>query len=388
MAKWDLMLPSLCKAYEGKFLFGNIMSPRDFDTPEFLDMYRHHYNIVTVENAMKPMYVAISPEEYNFTEPDKFADWAEKNGIKLHAHTLIWHAQSPQWLNRNTDATFLTRTQAKESMEQYIKKYAGRYKGRIYSWDVMNEIMQDLSHFEGDWRRSLRQEQSRSATSAYWYLAYANGADSSKGESGADYVFDAFYFTRKYDPEAKLYYNDYNDEVPAKREAIAQMVEQINEQWKNHPEYDERLLIEGIGMQGHYNQGTNLAHVRESLERFIKTGAVISITELDITIGEAPQRPPRAANPPTPEEWREIMRKAEQTPAPVLTPEQSKLQADMYAALFNLYSEFSEHIERVTFWAVSDGTSWRKWGAPVLFDQNLQAKEAFHAVINCAGLQK
>jgi endo-1,4-beta-xylanase len=138
------------------------------------------------------------------------------------------------------------------------------------------------------------------------------------------------------------------------------MVEEINEIWRKHAEYDNRLLIEGIGMQAHCNHNTDLSNVRASIERFIKTGAKLSVTELDVTFG------------------------SNDAPAKPLNADQSKRQAEIYAGLFGMYTEFSEHIERVTMWARHDGHSWRSWGSPVLFDCKYNPKEAYHAVIGTA----
>jgi len=357
---WDLNLPSLAKAYENHFLIGNIISPLDLKNEETCAMLKHHYCAVTAENAMKPVYVAQAKDSYHFDEADALVHWANDNGLKMIGHTFVWHGQSAPWLNKNEDGSVLTRAEAKANMESFIKTYASRYSGKIYSWDVMNEIFRDSGTFSGNWRDSLRADSDNARAVAHWYLAYENSADADKGESGSDYVFDAFYFARKYDPNAILYYNDYNEEVPPKRDAIAAMVEEINAMWQAHPEYDQRLLIEGIGMQGHCNHNTNLEWVRLAVERFVQTGAKISVTELDITFG------------------------SQDAPAIPLTEEQSLRQAEMYRYLFNLYVEYAEHIERVTFWAKDDGSSWRSWGQPVLFDENGNAKESFCAVMNVA----
>ncbi|MCL2204697.1 MAG: endo-1,4-beta-xylanase [Defluviitaleaceae bacterium] len=357
--KWDLTLPSLYKKFEGHFMVGNIMAPRDFDDPEMLAMFRHHYNTVTAENVMKPVEITSEPGVYDFSRADQLVSWAEKHKIAVVGHTLIWHGQSAPWLNRDADGAPLTRARAKANMEAFIKAYAGHYSGRIYSWDVINEAFRDITDFSGDWRAHLRREEPKAGNTAHWYLSYANGADTAKGESGADYVFDAFYFTRKHDPLAILYYNDYNEEVPAKRDAIACMVEDINGKWLMHPEYDNRLLIEGIGMQSHHNHvHINMQNIRDAINRFAQTGARIAITELDFTFGSA------------------------EAPVFPIAGEDAHAQAAYYKELFELYATRSDVVERVTFWAKDDGQSWRKWGAPVLFDAAGAAKPAFHAIMN------
>ena len=356
----DLSLQSLHKAFEKYFMIGNIMSPNNLQEPKTVESFIHHYNAMTAENAMKPVYITSSPGEYDFTQADQMVGFAEKNGIKMIGHTLVWHGQSAPWLNRNEDGTAIDRATAKANMEEFIKTYVSRYSGRIYSWDVINEAFRDGGEFTGNWRDHLRGDSDNKRAVAHWYLAYENGADKEKGESGADYIFDAFHFARLYDPKAILYYNEYNEEYETKREAIAHMVEDINEQWKKHPQYDSRLLIEGIGLQGHYNHNTDLPNVRKSIERFVKTGAKIAVTELDITFG------------------------SDKEPANPLSVEQSKRQAEMFAELFGIFIDHKDHIERISMWARHDGHSWRGWGAPVLFDNDGNAKEAYHAVINKA----
>ena len=361
MAKWDLNLPSLCKVFEKYFKVGNILSPEDLDNAELMAMYRHHYNAVTAENAMKPEEVTSAPGVYSFTDTDKLMEWSSANGMYLIGHTFVWHAQSAQWLNKNSDDTPLLREQARANMEEFIKVYASRYSGKIHSWDVINEAFVDSSEdesYSGNWRDYIRCETDNPRAVGHWFLAYANGADATKGEHGSDYVFDSFYFARKYDPYALLYYNDYNEEFAHKNMAIPQMVTEINDQWRTHPEYDGRLLIEGIGMQSHHNHMyTDVKKIRAALEGFVKTGVRISITEMDFTFGSSKE------------------------PATPLTPEQSKKQAEMYTELFKLYIEYANHIERVTFWGKCDLQSWRSWGSPLLFDTNSQAKEAFHAIV-------
>jgi len=352
-------ISSLYKAFEGKFLFGNIISPTDFDCAATLEAFKHHYNAVTAENAMKPVYISPAKGEYNFDQADQIVNWANENDIEMIGHTLIWHGQSAPWLNKNPDGTVVTRAEAKANLETFIKTYASRYSGRIYSWDVINEVFRDdTGEFSGDWRNHLRRETDNPNAVGHWYLAYANGANADLGETGCDYIFDAFYFARKYDPCAVLYCNEYNEEQPIKRECLAQMVEEINTDWQKHPHYDGRLLIEGIGMQFHCNFATDLALVRQSLERFAKTGARISATELDITFG------------------------SKENPAVSLTEEQNKQQVEMYKQIFEMFLEFK--IERVTMWAKNDGQSWRSWGSPVLFDGEGNAKDAYNAVLSAS----
>jgi endo-1,4-beta-xylanase len=179
-----------------------------------------------------------------------------------------------------------------------------------------------------------------------------------------------------------LYYNDYNEETVVKSQAIAQMVNELNLRWAkdaaNNPQAKAsytsvqeylaaggRLLLEGIGMQSHYNsRDYTLEGVKTALQRYIATGASVSVTELDITI-EGTNRDTQPSEA------------------------QLKTQADNYARLFALYREYADNIRRVTFWARDDRSSWRAFGGgggtggyPVLFDAGHNPKPAFFGVID------
>jgi len=401
LPEWDLNLPSLAELFEPWFMFGNIYPGttsavmNQFDTR---DMFLHHFNAITAENHHKPDQIAgpggritvPSPSEFDFTHADAVVDWAVANDIALIGHAFVWHSQSPNWLFRtidNGDIVPLTRQEARDNMEFYIRTIAEHYSARglldaFHSWDVANEVIasgggqwgDDLDDWNaGDWRTQMRED-------SPWFLAYANNADPQPDDHPSDFVYDAFVFARRYFPNAILYYNDYNEEIPAKRNAIGQMVEQINERWahdaENNPEavaagyaYTGRLLIEGIGMQSHYHLpmggwSTNFDNVRPAIERFIATGAVLSITELDITVGG------HGAGAPT-------------IPAPL--PEYyANWQAREFARLFGYYIEFANYIERVSIWGLADSQSWRAIGNPLLFDGNFDPKPAFWAIVDVA----
>jgi GH35 family endo-1,4-beta-xylanase len=265
-------------------------------------------------------------------------------------------------------------------MRWFIETYAGYFEGRIDAWDVVNEVFTDggganiaasspagsTIYNVGTWQRALR-------NNVPWYQAFANGADFDAGERAYDYIYYAYVFARRYAPSAKLIYNDFNEEAPHKRNAMANMVEELNERWhndaENNPAFENpnhadfgRLLIEVIGMQAHYNSGTNMEHVRDALERFAQTGAKIHVTELDIHF-----------------------RGFVSPPHFMLTALQAERQAEMFAQLFLWYEEFSEHIERVTIWGREDATSWRGADAATHFDRFYRAKPAFWAIYDPIG---
>ncbi|MCL1997468.1 MAG: endo-1,4-beta-xylanase [Turicibacter sp.] len=366
---FDLTLPSLAELFGDYFMIGNIWSnPVQMAMSNTEAAFLHHFNAITAENHHKPGFIAGAgpdPATWSFGIQDSIVDFAEENGIAMIGHTLIWHSQSPAWLTTVPNSTEpLTRAEAMANMEMYINTVAGRWAGRIHSWDVLNEaIASSVGSFSGDWRNHLRTNIDIDGGQPQWYNAFANGANEAAGESGTDYIFYAFYFARQADPYAILFYNDYNEEQPGKRDAIAAMVEYMNTRWASHSSYDGRLLIEGIGLQSHFHLdqwATNFNNIRPAIERFIETGAVLAITELDITVGTQ-------SNPSIP-----------------LTDAQAFRQAQHFARVFEYYLEFAEYIERVSIWGKADNQSWRAWGSPLLFNASFDAKEAFHAIVALA----
>jgi len=380
--EWDLTLPSLAEIYRDYFYFGNILEPAlILNNPNnVLEMFLQQYNALTAENAMKPDSISggssqtTKPTNLNLEAAMLMADFATENNLFMVGHTLIWHEQSSEWLYKNSESgEFLTRAEAMENMRWFIEQYAGALNNQIDAWDVANEVFTNNGsgnnpnqgpidspvYSAGHWQRALRNY-------APWYHAFSNNADFEAGERGWDYIYYAYVFARRYAPNAILIYNDFNEEQPAKRDAIASMVEEFNHRWQNdaqnnpaynnpnHEEYN-RLLIEAIGMQSHYNQSTSLHNVSAAIERFVQTGARIHITELDIQF----------TNLSTAFEMNEA---------------QLNLQADMFAQLFMMYIEFSDYIDRVSIWGREDGSSWRGANGATHFDRHLQPKPAFWAI--------
>ncbi|TYP76771.1 endo-1,4-beta-xylanase [Paenibacillus methanolicus] len=321
-------------AYQNDFLIGNVASAADLSGVK-LELLKQHHTVITAENAMKPD--ATQPTKGNFTWADNLVDAALAEGLSVHGHVLVWHQQTPAWMNTASGSP-LSREEALANMRTHIKTVMEHYGDRVISWDVVNEAMNDNPSNPTDWKAALRKSD--------WYNAI-----------GEDFVEQAFLAAREVldsHPEwdIKLYYNDYNDDNQNKAQAIYSMVKEFNEKYaKTHP---GKLLVDGIGMQAHYSVNTNPNNVKLSLEKFISLGVEVSVTELDIQAGSDG----------------------------VLTEEQAIDQAYLYAQLFQLYREHAEHIARVTFWGLSDATSWRSANNPLLFDKDLQAKPAYYGVID------
>ena len=357
-------LPALHEIYKNHFLIGNIFTAiYTYESSNIADqrsdLLKRHFNVLTAENVMKPLYMSYSKGNYNFTVADRMVKTISDAGIAVHGHALVWHSQSAAWLN--TPGT--TRAEARANLEAYIKAVAGHYKGRVISWDVVNEAFRtNVDSMPSDWKTALRTGAGGNEGSR-WFAAYANGADASKGESGADYIYDAFVFARLADPGAILYYNDFNEEFRNKREAMAMMAEDLNKKWASDPRNTQpgRLLVEGLGMQAHYwTDQLDVKDVEDTIKRFITTGVEISITELDIPAGS----------------WRGFKN---------LTEAEEKKQAQLYAELFRVFKRYSDNIARVTIWGLEDSASWRKEGRPLLFSSDFTPKLAYFAVADPEG---
>jgi endo-1,4-beta-xylanase len=352
----------VAEVYKDYFLFGNAVGNHPITNKTVSDMYVRYYNAVTAENLMKPLYMAPQKGVYNFVDSDTLVNWAENNGIAVHGHALVWHSQSAEWLTMDESKQSLTRAEAKANMEDYINNVAGKYAGRLISWDVVNEAFKDSVTSAGSWRDALRTNDSP------WYRAYANGAGA--GEDGSDYIYDAFVFARIADPHATLYYNDFNEDEQGKRDAIVAMTLELNEKWKSDTRNKEpnRLLIEGLGMQSHFfTDSVKVQNIEDTIKAFISTGAKVSVSELDIPYGSYSNYRSRTE--------------------PLNSEEEAK-QADLYREIFKVYIKYSEHIERVTIWGLADPMSWRASGRGLPFDEYYAPKKAFWGIMEAAGVSQ
>ncbi|GAB2485637.1 hypothetical protein GCM10008929_08010 [Alkalibacterium psychrotolerans] len=329
-------LEPLKDIYEDHFLIGNAVSMNEMDGQR-LDLLTHHHNLVTAENAMKPEYTYNTMREFDFSSQMRLVERIKEEGLALHGHVLVWHQQSPEWLHSEA-GELLSREEALQNMYTHIEETIVQYGDSVIAWEVVNEAINDNPGDPENWRFTLRRSD--------WYNAI-----------GDDYLELAYTRAREVLDEngwtdVKLYYNDYNDDNQNKATAIYYMIKEINENYaQDNP---GELLIDGVGMQGHYNSGTSVNNVRMSIERFRELGIEIGVTELDITTASTGE----------------------------LSEEEEIAQALLYAELFSLYKEHSDVISRVTFWGLSDSTSWRSERNPLLFDGDLRAKEAYFAVAN------
>ncbi|QAY65059.1 endo-1,4-beta-xylanase [Paenibacillus protaetiae] len=326
-------VPSLKELYLPYFDIGAAVNLRTMESQK--ELLAAHYNSLTAENDMK--FERIHPQEgvYAWEAADRIADFAASNGMKLRGHTLVWHNQTPDWVFEGEGGAPASRDTLLARMKEHITAVVSRYKGRVYGWDVVNEAVEDQS---GD---RLRQSK---------WLELA----------GEDFIANAFRFAHEADPEAVLFYNDYNECNPEKRDHIIRLVQSLQNQG---------VPIHGIGLQGHWNlHGPTIGMIREAFERYAELGLQLQITELDISVFDQADRRTGLTAP---------------------SAEMIERQAERYEQIFGLFREFKEVLTAVTFWGAADDYTWlndfpvrgrRNW--PFVFDANHQPKPAFWKIAN------
>jgi endo-1,4-beta-xylanase len=335
----DLTLPSLKSIYENDFLIGNIINSTNL-SGKYFDLLKHHYNVVTPENNLKPDYLAPFRKggDYQWETADSMVNQMINNGIAVHGHVLVWHEASPSWLTTGS------RNQTEQNLKDYVTEVLGHFKGRVGSWDVVNEAIGDghsNANAAGDWKKCVRTHANP------WYDTL-----------GADYIELAFRAARVADPNIKLYYNDYGLNNQNKAEIVRKMIKDINDRYK--AEGNIRNLIDGVGMQAHYGPGINIDDVRSSLNKLITLGIEVAITELDISFTKYDPGSGRDTD---------------------MSDADAVAQGRIYADLFKLYKEHSAYLTRVSMWGMDDNSSWQSAGNPCLFDWKLNAKKAFYAAL-------
>ncbi|MBN2215207.1 MAG: endo-1,4-beta-xylanase [Bacteroidales bacterium] len=310
-----------------------------------------HFNSITSEDHLKWEKVHPLPGVYDFTVADSIVAFGERNGMFIVGHTLIWHSQTPKWVFEDSLGNPLSRDALLQRMKDHITTVVGRYKGRVNGWDVINEPVGD----DGQIRKTK------------WYEII-----------GEDYIQKAFEYAREADPEAELYFNDYNIEMNCKREGGIRLIKNLLEQG---------VQIDGVGIQAHWHlDRPDLHEIDTTIQLLAGMGLDVMFTELDIIVVPEPLGVIGA----------DIAQKAgyqkELNPYPDILPDSVQQElADRYSDVFKTFVKYQDNISRVTFWGLHDGYSWKNnWPIrgrsvhPLLFDKNYQPKPAYYAVMETA----
>ncbi len=345
---------SLKAAYKNDFYIGAAIDTAQItgqDTREDA-IITEQFNSISPENCLKWENVHPQPEKYDFAIPDQYVAFGEKHHMFIVGHNLVWHNQVPPWVFRDDKGNLLSRDALLARLREHIHTVVGRYKGRIQSWDVVNEALNE----DGTMRQSL------------WEKII-----------GDDYIAKAFEYAHEADPNAHLNYNDYNLENEAKRNGAIALVTKLK---------NEGVPISTVGLQGHDSLDWPTTEQQDAtISAFAKLGVKVAITELDIDVL------PRASQQQTADVTLNIAQNPVLNPYVHGLPDAVQQQlAQRYADLFGVFLKHRDVVNRVTFWGVTDGDSWRNdWPVrgrtsyPLLFDRAAQPKPAFYAVIRAAG---
>ncbi len=311
-----------------------------------LEILENEFNTITPENIMKWMYVHPKENEFYFEETDKYIALGLEKNMFIVGHTLIWHSQIADWMNEVTDSADMA-----NHFKNHINNIVSRYKGKIDSWDVVNEALNE----DGTLRESS-------------FLKVM----------GNDYIDLAFKLASNADPKAELVYNDYNLWKPKKREGVVRLVKQLQA---------NGTKIDGVGMQAHWSlDGPSIEDIENSILAYSELGVKVMFTELDVTVLPNPWDLNGAA---VEQNYDKFEGDPIMNPYPESLPDSIQLKlAKRYEDIFNLFLKHKEKIGRVTFWGVNDGQSWlngwpikNRTNYPLLFDRNYKPKKAYNSVI-------
>ena len=351
-------VPTLKEAFQDDFYIGAALSLDQISgkEPAAMDVVAKHFNSITPENIMKWEEIHPQPGQYNFEAADRYVAFGEKHHMHIIGHTLVWWHQTPEWVFRDSAGKLLGREALLERMKEHIFTVMGRYRGRIHGWDVVNEAI----NADGSWRKSR------------WYEIL-----------GEEHVAKAFEFARQADPEAELYYNEFDLEVRPKCEGVIRLIRGL---------LAKGVRVDGIGIQGHwFLEHPRRDEIEEHFLALAELGPKLMITELDISV--LPFRPLESKIVDI-SSFDEETRKSLNPYGNGLSDSAQQHLARRYAELFSIFRKYRDKFRRVTFWGVDDGQSWRNYWPitgrsdyPLLFDRRCQPKPALDAVIKVASGQ-
>ncbi|MGJ8559462.1 MAG: endo-1,4-beta-xylanase [Litorimonas sp.] len=327
--------------YRNKFVVGAAVEPSQLsDGLTDSDILKDQFNAITAENVMKPQALAPTENTYTFEAADSLLAFADANNMALRGHTLLWHRATPDYFFQGTRAEIRAR------LEKYVTDVVTHFKGRVFAWDVVNEVISDDDGPTAPYRNSN------------WYQA----------AGGPEYIDWVFKAARKADPDARLFINDYNTELVGKRGRLLQVVKDLQ---------DRGIPIDGVGHQMHIQAATPTADVLAAIDdvdnQFM--GLLNHITELDISIYSDPRSCFESQTNCAADYGNNV-------PQAVIDDQAQKYR-DLYAGFASRPS-----VTSVTTWGITDAQSWLnsfpidRRNMPLLYDRDGSAKSAFRAIVD------
>jgi endo-1,4-beta-xylanase len=322
-------------AHKKDLLTGFAVNTQLLSDPTYARIIAEQASIVVPETAMKWVPLRPTPDQFDFTRADTLVDFALHHKIKLRGHTLVWHEAIPTWF-----ASTVTSENAKHFLEDHIATVVGRYKGKIHSWDVVNEAVLPKDKRTDGLRDSP------------WMKLL-----------GPAYIEIAFRAARRADPQALLTYNDYdveydNEENDERRKVILQLLGRLK---------SANVPLDAVGIQSHIKAGSTSTignGLRDYMAAVRDLGLQIFLTELDVNEDDLPDDN---------------------------TAKRDQAIAATYRDYLNVALSESA-VKAVLFWGVSDSHTWLNDGPThhrkqpnrpqrsLLFDNGYRPKADFFAV--------
>lgn len=286
-----------------------------------------NFNIIVGENQMKPAYLQPKKGEYSWWDADRLVNLAERHGLEIRGHTLVWHSQLQPWVssdgykNDGNDGKGYNREELLQIMKDHITTVMTRYKGKIREWDVVNECLDDNQSIVHS------QPSKYNMRKSVWYNVI-----------GEDFLDSAFVYAHRADPDAILYINDYGADFKgdAKSEAYFNLVKRL---------LKSNIPVHGVGFQCHLGLGVDAGRFENNIKRYEPLGVECSLTELDIATWNAGNL------------------------------DEHIRQGEDYKALLNVALGY-KHVRNFIIWGVKDDMSWRS-PDPLIFNSDYSPKYAF-----------
>jgi endo-1,4-beta-xylanase len=324
--------------YKDYFTIGVSVSPNSLRSDE-ADLIVQQFSSITPENAMKMRPIHPKENEYYWKDADSIVAFAKRNHLKIRGHALVWHQETPEWLFIDSTGRPAGKELVLQRIKDHITTVISRYKGSIYAWDVVNEAISDNKN--DFYRKSKLYE-----------------------TCGEEFIAKAFEYAHAADPQAILFYNDYNEIDPVKRAKIISLIKRLR---------NAGIPVSAVGLQAHWSV---VEPAREQLEATLKDFSSLElplqITEMDISLY---RKQPGPAGP-----------KRTDTDT-TFTIEKEAKQTNQYEMCFAMFRKYKKYITGVTFWDISDRHSWlddfpikNRKDHPLLFDRSLKPKKAFWKV--------
>lgn len=327
-------------------LIGGAASAADLQNPKFVSLISREFSALTAHRDMMPALLVDDEGHYTFEAGDAVAQFAQEHGMAFYGHMLTWQHLSRDWFFQDKAGNPLPREQALANLKGFITTVVQHYRGKVKAWDVVNEAISDEP---GEYLRDIPIRRA----------------------IGDDFILKAFQFAHEADPDVELYYNDYNIELPEKRAKTLRLLRELRA---------AGARVDAVGIQGHWMLDSTKSDpkvISDAIREFNDAGFEVIVTELDVDVLP---RTVSGANMQTVEHGPD--------PYPDGLPEEIQQQlAKRYAEIFDAILEPGV-VKMITFWGVYDGKSWlnnfpvkRRTNYPLLFDREMEAKPAYHAVI-------